>query len=122
VKRGEVYKVGLDPTIGSEQQKERPCVIVKITVPDELEAKNPITLIVPITDANGRPGNLLHVLVAKGVGGMTKESRILCQQVRAIDKRRIVGPKIGEMPPTIMKLVDNGLRAILDLDATPRDG
>ena len=122
MKRGEVYIVGLDPTIGSEQQKKRPCVIVKITVPDELEAKNPITLIVPIADANGRPGNLLHVLVAKGVGGMTKESRILCQQVRAIDKRRIVGPKIGEMPPTIMELVDNGLRAILDLDATPRNG
>ncbi len=79
------------------------------------EDANPITAVVPIADANGRPGNLLHVFVPAGTGGMIKDSRILCQQVRSIDKRRIVGEKLADMPEDVMRAVDAGLRAFLDL-------
>ena len=73
-----------------------------------------MTVVVPLTDANGKAGDLLNPCVPKGTGGTTKDSRVVCQQIRAVDKSRI-GSKWGELPPDIMKLVDEGLRAILDL-------
>jgi mRNA-degrading endonuclease toxin of MazEF toxin-antitoxin module len=115
VKRGEVYHVALDPVVGHEQEKTRRCVVVTRNVPDAYGAKNPMTMIVPLADANGRPGNVLHPLVPSGVGGTTKDSRVLCQQTRAVDKARIVGDKAGDLPSAIMAQVDAGLRALLDL-------
>lgn len=115
VRRGEVYHVGLDPVVGSEQAKTRPCVVVARNVPDEYGAKNPMTMIVPLADAKGRPGNTLQPFVPRGVGGTIKDSRVLCQQLRAVDKARLVGDKAGDLPAAIMAQVDAGLRALLDL-------
>ncbi len=114
MRRGEIYSVDLSPTRGSEQQGRRPCVIVQRNVPQQFDEKNPMTIVVPLTDANGRPQTLLCPLVPQGVAGTTKDSRILCQQVRAVAKARL-GRKIGELPQSILLLVDNGLRVVLDL-------
>jgi mRNA interferase MazF len=114
LKRGDIYYVHLDLTVGSEQQKSRPCLIVRRDPPAGVEDTNPMTIIVPIGDANGRSGNLLHVFVSAGVGGLTKDSRVLCQQIRAVDKRRI-GGKIGQLPPDLLQHVSVGLRAVLDV-------
>jgi mRNA-degrading endonuclease toxin of MazEF toxin-antitoxin module len=73
-----------------------------------------MTVIVPLNDANGKPGDRLNPFIPQGIAGTTKASRVMCQQVRAVDKSR-VGRKYGNLPPDIMKLVDEGLRAILDL-------
>lgn len=115
VRRGEVYQVGLDPVVGSEQAKTRPCVVVARNVPDEYGTKNPMTLIVPLADANGRPGNALHVFVPSGTAGTSKDSRVLCPQLRVVDKARLVDDKAGDLPAAIMAQVDAGLRALLDL-------
>jgi mRNA interferase MazF len=114
MRRGEIFEVDLNPTRGSEQQGRRPCVIVQRNVPQEYDERNPMTIIVPLTDANGKPPTLLCPFVAQGIAGTTKDSRILCQQVRAIAKIRL-GRKIGDLPQSIMILVDKGLRAVLDL-------
>jgi mRNA interferase MazF len=113
VKRGEVYRFALDPTVGSEMQKTRPCVIVQRDLQTE---RSPITIVCPLTDANGRPGNVLNPAVPAGAGGTTKDSLVSCHQVRALDRRRAVGPKLGDLPPDIMVAVSRGLKAILDLD------
>jgi mRNA interferase MazF len=115
VRRGEVYHVDLDPVVGSEQAKTRPCVVVARNVPDEYGTRNPMTMIVPLADAKGRPGNTLHPFVPRGTAGTTKDSRVLCQLTRAIDKDRLVGDKAGQLPAAIMAQVDAGLRALLDL-------
>jgi mRNA interferase MazF len=116
VKRGEIYKFALDPTVGSEQQKTRMCVVVRRNAPDEAgEQRNPMTIIVPLTDANGKPGNLLNVPVPQGVGGTTKDSLVLISQVRSVDKRRLASEKVGELPAEIMQQVNHGLGIVLAL-------
>lgn len=114
MKRGEIYYVHLDPAVGSEEQKFRPCLIVRRDPPAGVTDANPMTIVLPISDARDRPGNLLHIFVAAGVGGLTKDSRVLCQQIRAVDKKRI-GKRVGQLPYDVMERVGAGLRAVLDV-------
>jgi mRNA interferase MazF len=116
VKRGEIYKFALDPTVRSEQQKTRMCVVVRRNAPDEAaEQRNPMTIVVPLTDANGKVGNMLNVPVSQGTGGTTKDSLVLISQVRSIDKRRLASDKLGDLPTEIMQRVDDGLGIVLAL-------
>jgi mRNA interferase MazF len=112
VKRGDVYRFNLDPTVGSEIRKTRPCVVVQRDLATE---NSPLSIVCPLTDANGRPGNTLNPAVPAGVAGTGKDSRVVCQQVRAVDRSRAIGEKMGTLPPEIMAAVSRGLRAILDL-------
>ncbi len=109
--RGEVYRFNLDPTVGSEMQKIRMCVVVM----HDPNGNSPVTIVCPLTDADGRPGNLLNPAVPEGVGGTTKDSRVACHQVRTLDKRRVVGDRLGDLPPPIMTAVSQGLKAALGL-------
>lgn len=109
--RGDVYRFNLDPTVGSEIQKQRMCVVVM----HDPNGKSPVTIVCPLTDANGRPGNLLNPAVPAGIGGTTKDSRVACHQIRTLDKSRALGTKVGDLPPDIMAAVSMGLKAILGL-------
>ena len=109
--RGDVYRFNLDPTVGSEMQKTRLCVVVQRLSTE----RSPVLVACPLTDAAGRPGNLLNPAVPAGIGGATKDSRVAVHQIRTLDKNRIVGGKVGELPPPIMDEVSRGLRALLDL-------
>ena len=80
VKRGDVYWVELNPTVGSEIRKTRPCLIVS---PDDMNAILPRIIIAPIT-SKGQPLGCRPELVFKG-----KNSRILLDQIRTVDKRRL---------------------------------
>jgi mRNA-degrading endonuclease toxin of MazEF toxin-antitoxin module len=68
----------------------------------------------PLTDAKGKNPSLLFVPVASGTGGTTKDSLVVCSQVRTIDIVRVT-EKLGTLPPDVMMRLDAGLRAILDL-------
>jgi mRNA interferase MazF len=117
LKRGEVYRVALDPTVGAEKQKTRSCVVVRRNMIDEAaEERNPLTIIVPLNDANERSGSVLNVFLPGGVAGTTKASLAVCSQVRALDKRRFVGKKLGDVPAETMRLIDRGLRVVLALE------
>ncbi|HEV3156747.1 MAG TPA: type II toxin-antitoxin system PemK/MazF family toxin [Candidatus Baltobacteraceae bacterium] len=111
-KRGEVWLVALDPTIGSEQRKTRPCVIVQR---DSANASSPTTIVCPCSDAQGRSATILSPLLNVSEGGLQKVSRVLCNQVRAIDKARLVGDPLGVLSADSMRAIEHGLRAILDL-------
>lgn len=87
VKRGEVYWVNLDPTIGSEIKKTRPALIVS---PDDLNAALPRVIIAPLT-SKGQPLGCRPEVKFKG-----KSARILLDQLRSVDKCRLTG-KIGEI-------------------------
>ena len=87
VARGEVYWVNLDPTIGTEINKTRPALIVS---PDDLNAALPCVIIAPIT-SKGQPLGCRPEVVFAG-----KKARILLDQIRSVDKRRLAG-KMGEI-------------------------
>ncbi|CAA0118103.1 type II toxin-antitoxin system PemK/MazF family toxin [Zhongshania aliphaticivorans] len=87
VKRGEVYWVELDPTVGSEIRKTRPCLIIS---PDDMNAVLPRVIIAPIT-TKGQPLGCRPELVFNG-----KQSRILLDQVRTVDARRLKN-KMGKI-------------------------
>ncbi len=87
VARGEVYWVNLEPTIGTEIKKTRPALIVS---PDDLNAALPRVIIAPIT-SKGQPLGCRPEVVFVG-----KKTRILLDQIRSVDKRRLMG-KMGEI-------------------------
>jgi len=87
VKRGEVYWVNLDPTVGSEIQKTRPCLIVS---PDDMNAALPRIIIAPLT-SGGQPLGCRPEVEFKG-----KSARILLDQLRSIDKQHL-SSKMGKL-------------------------
>ena len=110
--RGEIWIFALDPIVGSEQAKMRPCVIVQR---DSANAASPTTIVCPLTAAGKDRGNLLNVLLRAPEGGTRKDSLVLCNQARTVDRQRIRGPKLGNVSDATMALINEGLRAILDL-------
>ena len=87
VKRGEVYWVNLDPTVGTEIKKTRPALVVS---PDDMNAVLPRVIIAPIT-SKGQPLGCRPEVTVAG-----KPARILLDQMRCVDKIRLTG-KIGEI-------------------------
>jgi Growth inhibitor len=91
VKRGEVYWVNLDPTVGTEIKKTRPALIVS---PDDLNAALPRVIVAPLTSGGQRLGCRPELEFAG------KQARVLLDQIRTVDKRRLSG-KIGEIPMAV---------------------
>jgi mRNA interferase MazF len=87
VKRGEIYWVELDPTVGSEIKKTRPCLIIS---PNDMNAALPRVIIAPIT-SKGQPLGCRPEVV---IGG--KKGLILLDQIRTVDKIRLKA-KVGEV-------------------------
>ncbi len=87
VKRGEVYWVVLDPTVGTEIRKTRPCLVVS---PDDMNAVLPRVLVAPIT-SKGQP-----LGCRPETQFQDRPARILLDQIRSVDKRRLKG-KMGEI-------------------------
>ena len=91
VRRGEVYWVNLDPTVGTEIQKTRPALVVS---PDDMNAVLPRVIIAPLT-SKGQPLGCRPEVTVAG-----KRARILLDQIRCVDKTRLTS-KIGEIDPSV---------------------
>ena len=87
VKRGEVYWVNLDPTLGTEINKTRLALIVS---PDDLNAVLPRVIVAPITSKGQSLG------CRPDVDFNGRNARILLDQIRSVDKSRLLG-KMGEI-------------------------
>jgi len=112
VVRGDVVEVNLDPTVGTEIKKTRPCVVVQNNVGNKYSRR---TIIVPATDAEhvAKPF-AIHVLVTAGDGGFSKPSVVLCDQIRAVDKSRLVRT-LGRLSSSTMARLDAALKISLAL-------
>ena len=104
--RGNVYWVNLDPTQGSEIRKMRPCVLVGATPINQARR----TVVVLPLSTSGRPRPPL----AMPVVCMGKNVVAVCDQIRAVDKTRLVRAA-GELAPEDMTRIENGLRQVLSL-------
>ena len=99
VKRGEVYLADLSPVVGSEQGGKRPVLIVQNDVGNHFST----TVIVAAITAKHEKANLpTHIEISK-------ESTVLLEQVRTIDKVRLI-EKITEVDDAFMEKVNEGLR------------
>ena len=99
--RGEVWLVGLDPTVGSEIRKTRPCVIIS---PDELNAHVATVLVAPMTTGS-RPAPFRVPVEFAGKSGL-----ILPEQMRAVDRKRLV-KRHGRIDDRVVAQVLQVLRA-----------
>ena len=111
IRRGDVVLCDLNPVVGTEQAGIRPAIIVQI---DRANAVSPHTIIVPFTTKIRRALLPSHAFVPAGVGGLSQDSVALCEQIRVIDKRRIIRV-IGHLDDSYPEEIARALRTILGL-------
>ena len=111
IRRGDVFLVDLNPVVGTEQAGIRPALVIQI---DRANAVSPHTIIVPFTTRIREVRLPSHVRLAAGVGGLPEDSILLCEQIRVIDKRRLVS-KIGSIGQEYLKEVGIAIKVILGL-------
>ena len=110
IKRGDIFLVNFDPTVGAEVQKTRPAVVVSNDINN---AHSPIISISPISSTVSRIYSF-EVEIPAGNGGLKIRSKILVNQTRAVDKIRLV-KKLGHLPPGILENIERALKLHYDL-------
>lgn len=105
IKRGEIYYADLSPVVGSEQGGVRPVLIVQNDVGNKF---SPTVIAAAITSQKDKNALPTHIEVDAGNCGLAKDSVVLLEQVRTIDKRRLK-EKMGSLDNTDMGKVDNAL-------------
>jgi mRNA interferase MazF len=85
MKQGDIYLVSLEPTLHTEIGKTRPALILSI---DEMNEHSPRVIVAPVT-SNISKIYLHDVFVPKGEGGLIKDSKVMLDQLRSIDKLRL---------------------------------
>ncbi|RRG18119.1 type II toxin-antitoxin system PemK/MazF family toxin [Weissella viridescens] len=113
IKRGDIFFAELSPVVGSEQGGQRPVVIVQNDVGNH---HAPTVIMVPITAQIDKPKLPTHVGLPAAIAntGISRDSVILGEQVRTIDKRRLQD-KIGEIPSDVVEELDRALQISLGL-------
>lgn len=110
--RGMVLEVNLDPAIGSEPNKTRPCVVIQNDIGNRY---SPVSIVAIVTGAENVPKKYpVDVPVARGEGGLIKDSVIQCNLLRSVDEKRFVRT-LGRLSPGTMEKVDRALRISLAL-------
>ena len=111
LKRGDVYYEDLRPVIGSEQGGIRPVVIVQNDVGNK---HSPTIIVAAVTSKLNKAKLPTHIELAAEKYHMVKDSVILLEQLRTIDKSRLKD-KICHLDGEIMKKIDKGLKISLEL-------
>ncbi|MBE6724231.1 MAG: type II toxin-antitoxin system PemK/MazF family toxin [Ruminococcaceae bacterium] len=117
VKRGDIYYADLSPVVGSEQGGLRPVLIVQNDVGNRY---SPTVIAAAITSRLGKNRLPTHIdVLAERADrvGLTKDSVILLEQMRTLDKRRL-GEKMGHLDDETMTAVDNAISVSLGLGGT----
>ena len=111
VKRGDVYYANLDPCIGSEQKGHRPVVVIQNDIGNMY---SPTTIAAMITSSQKKKLPT-HVHVEDIESGLTKDSIVMLEQIRTIDKKRL-REHIGMLDSQQILTADNALLISLGLD------
>lgn len=110
VQRGDIWLVNLNPTLGHEIKKSRPAVIIQNDIGNKFSS---LTIIAPITSQGIEKVYPIEVLLTKN-SGLVKESKVLLNQIRAVDKRRLI-KKLGHVAEETMRDIDEALKMSLGL-------
>lgn len=108
---GEIWDASLEAVVGSEIGKTRPTLIVSNDANNQYSST--ITVL-PITSQFAKKSYPFEVLVSGGTGGLTTDSRIKANQIRTIDKKRLVQYR-GVLPALLMPQVQQALKVHLNI-------
>jgi len=112
VKRGDIFYADLSPVIGSEQGGIRPVLIVQNDVGNKY---SPTVIIAAITSQINKAKMPTHIELSNNEYGLSKDSVILAEQVRTIDKKRLK-EKIGHLDEALMTQIDTALKISFGID------
>jgi mRNA interferase MazF len=108
-RRGEVYRVNLDPTVGFEIAKTRPAVIISNDIGNQHAER---VIVAPISSGNTSKIYPFEVRLAAGEAGLSKVSKVLLDQLRTVDKARL-GHRIGVLISERMNEIAQAIRVSL---------
>ena len=105
VHRGDIYYADLSPVVGSEQGGMRPVLIVQNDIGNK---HSPTVIAAAITSRLDNAKLPTHIEVGGGTCGLAKDSVVLLEQIRTLDKRRL-REKMGHLDETVMAEVNNAI-------------
>jgi mRNA interferase MazF len=110
-RRGEIYLVNFDPTVGAEIRKIRPALVLQNDIANRY---SPITIVAAVTSKFDESLYPTEVLVSAPEGGLDVDSVVLLNQIRTIDKSRLVR-RLGAIRASTMERVERSLQISLGL-------
>jgi len=105
IRRGDIYYADLSPVVGSEQGGMRPVLIVQN---DTGNKHSPTVIAAAITSQTGKARLPTHIELEAKSYGLTRDSVVLLEQIRTIDKRRLK-ERMGKLDISLMGRVDNAI-------------
>ncbi|MBR2343108.1 MAG: type II toxin-antitoxin system PemK/MazF family toxin [Clostridia bacterium] len=114
IKRGDIYYADLSPVVGSEQGGLRPVLIVQNDVGNRY---SPTVIAAAITSKMGKTKLPTHIDIQGSEAGLAKDSVILLEQIRTIDKKRLK-EKMGHLDSGTMTSVNNAIQVSFGLGGT----
>ena len=112
IKRGDIYYADLSPVVGSEQGGVRPVLIVQNDVGNKF---SPTVIAAAITSQKYKTNLPTHIQVHANDCGLAKDSIVLLEQVRTLDKRRL-RERAGQIDPDVQRRVDEALEISFGLE------
>ena len=117
IKRGDIYYADLSPVVGSEQGGVRPVLIVQNDVGNKF---SPTVIAAAITSQKYKTNLPTHILVHATDCGLAKDSIVLLEQVRTLDKRRL-RERMGNLAPDDMNRINRALSVSFGLGPRERE-
>ena len=114
IKRGDIYYADLCPVVGSEQGGIRPVLIVQNDIGNKF---SPTVIAAAITSRQSKANLPTHIQLCADQSGLMKDSVVLLEQIRTIDKRRLK-EKMGTLEDSSMNEVDKAISISFGLGAT----
>lgn len=111
VRRGDIFFADLSPVVGSEQGGTRPVLILQNDIGNQY---SPTTIVAAITSQIDKAKLPTHVEIVAGEGGLERDSVILLEQIRTIDKSRLM-EKVAALSEELMKKVSQAVEISLGL-------
>ena len=112
VKRGDIYYADLSPVVGSEQGGVRPVLIVQNDIGNKY---SPTVIAAAITSQINKAKMPTHIELSAAKYGLYKDSVVLLEQIRTIDKKRL-REKVAHLDKKLMKTVDEALSISFGID------
>ena len=118
IKRGEIYYADLSPVVGSEQGGVRPVLIIQNDVGNRF---SPTVIAAAITSQTDKTRLPTHIQFSSQNCGLARDSVVLLEQVRTIDKRRLK-ERMGKVEEPYMDQVDHALSISFGLEPAKTNG
>lgn len=112
VKRGDIYYVDLNDTVGREESGVRPCLVIQNNKGNK---HSPTTIIAPVSSRMEYIALPVHKVINCQSSGLTTASMVFLEQIRVIDKSRLLS-KIGYIPLYMMDDIDRAIKVSVGLD------